>query len=73
VEYGSTRTAETEVAAMVASPDIEQLTRTIESLSDEDIERLAKVVRTERKRRGLKTSKSGETDQGGQKRGKQAP
>ena len=64
VAYGGSRTNESEIAAMPASPEVKQLTDTIKSLSNEDIDKLANVVRRERKRRGLKTKKAAQ-DQGG--------
>ena len=49
---------------MAISSEIEKLVEVVKSLSNDDINRLAKLVRQERKRRGLKTSKSRDTDQG---------
>ena len=53
---------------MPASPEVKQLTGTVKSLSDEDINKLANVVRRERKRRGLVTKK-GADEQGEQNGG----
>jgi hypothetical protein len=64
VAYGSTRTADAEVAAMAGSSRIEQVVEVVKTLSDEDLNHLAKVVRRERKQRGLKESRGGKANQG---------
>lgn len=52
---------------MSASPEVKQLTDTIKSLSDEDVEKLARMLRKERKQRDLvKKKTAGEQgEQGG--------
>jgi hypothetical protein len=53
VAYGSSRTAEREAASMAEGTGIEQLIKVVEALSDDEVEQFAKVVKKERKRRGL--------------------
>ena len=57
---------------MAARSGFEQVSAIITSLSDGDIERLAKLVRRERKRRGLLPGKTREADQGQSNRGGRA-
>ena len=70
--YGSRRTAEREVTNVAQSTSMEQFIKGVEALSNEEVEQLAKVVRRERKRRGLLPGKSREADQGQSNRGGQA-
>ena len=51
---------------------MEQFIKGVEALSNEEVEQLAKVVRRERKRRGLLPAKSREADQGQSNRSGQA-
>ena len=65
VAYGSSRTAEAEVAGMALPSWIEQLVESVPSFSNEDLDRLHRAVQRERRKRGLVPMKGRDADQGG--------